>query len=288
MQPVKHIIRASSGVIIGVLPVSQQGNPPDLARLSGNYPGFANPVIAMFDYFAGAGEKMKRSTVFVVFAYLYISAGCTPTFFKSDEISASVVDEHTGRPVNGAVVVVEWEINHGEFHGHTYKNLHTVEVVTDDTGHFLVPGWGPKYAGMTWNMRGTEPTAYILKEGYLPKRIYNLTGAYGGDIGPNGKIPDTIAGEHSRSNIVVSWNNIEVKLTPASGDLESYAYILSGFSNLCASENDWRTMPLCIIYFDKERTRLLALGVNKARYINISVARLSPEARKFLREKSRE
>ena len=73
---------------------------------------------------------------FAAFVLLLFS-GCSNThiFFKSDPLSASVIDAETGQSVSGAAIVAIWELEKPRFfHGHDNKILRKDETETDQSG----------------------------------------------------------------------------------------------------------------------------------------------------------
>lgn len=92
-------------------------------------------------------------------------------------LTAKVVEMGSNKPLEGAVVVVLWQIERGRFHGHDRYILHRAEGVTDQDGRFQTDAWGPKYGGISWRMARDSPNAYFFKSGHRYEIVSNYRGA---------------------------------------------------------------------------------------------------------------
>jgi hypothetical protein len=85
--------------------------------------------------------------------------------YRGVELEGWVVDSETNKPIHGAAVVVTWDIYGGLVHGGTIGRLLTLEAITDTSGHFTFPAWGPKL--ILWNaLRSGAPTLVVAQRGY--------------------------------------------------------------------------------------------------------------------------
>lgn len=76
-------------------------------------------------------------------------------------ITGKVVDAETGKPIPGALVLVQWWVGHGI--GFTYHTVYkTVETQTDEEGKFGIPG---AYYPLV-----DPPKMLIFSRGYIPWR----------------------------------------------------------------------------------------------------------------------
>jgi len=73
-------------------------------------------------------------------------------------ITGTVVDAETGKPIEGAVVLVEWTIKKGIGDKHT-ESVKVAEVVTDKDGKFGLPG--------CYRLFLETPDLTIYKRGYV-------------------------------------------------------------------------------------------------------------------------
>ena len=76
-----------------------------------------------------------------------------------------MVDAETGKPIEGAVVLVEWDITKGL--GLSYTKRHKlVETVTNENGWFTLQG--------VLNPLVNPPNLVIYKKGYVAWREYAM------------------------------------------------------------------------------------------------------------------
>ena len=96
---------------------------------------------------------------------LLLLSGCTKAW-RSEAIDGRVVDEDTGAPIAGAIVLVNWQIKGME--GYPQGQLGIFERVTDADGRFQIPAWGPKRPPMGTTVDASDPTVRVFKNGYEP------------------------------------------------------------------------------------------------------------------------
>jgi hypothetical protein len=94
---------------------------------------------------------------------------CGPFYYSSPPIRARVIDEPTGRPVEGAVVVAVWMLD-SAWYGD--RPLHASEVLTDQNGQFEIPAMRkPRPWLMFFDFR--DPEILIYKPGWRVKGLNN-------------------------------------------------------------------------------------------------------------------
>src|SRR5689334_6350161 len=64
--------------------------------------------------------------------------------YKAEAIEGWVVDSETGKPIEGVVVVAHWQLQGGFEGGTPLRELKIFEAVTDHSGHYSFPAWGPE------------------------------------------------------------------------------------------------------------------------------------------------
>jgi hypothetical protein len=89
-----------------------------------------------------------------------------PDMYSSDAFRIRVVDAATGKPIEGAAVVVIWRLVDSVFHFWS-GTFRYVELRTDRDGYFLVNRWGPRWVDRSWYLDSRDPEIWILKRGYL-------------------------------------------------------------------------------------------------------------------------
>lgn len=93
-------------------------------------------------------------TLFFTICLLCICSSCSA---GTSEISGTVVDAETGKPIEGAVVLVEWTKTKG--FGLTYtESYKVIEVLTDKEGKFAIQGVSAFFV---------TPYLTIYKKGYV-------------------------------------------------------------------------------------------------------------------------
>ena len=144
-------------------------------------------------------------------------AGCAlfPNQYSAKEIEAWVVDEETGAPLEGVIVVAAWILRGGIELGNPVGNANLMETVTDKNGRFFFPAWGPvwKKGALLFE----DPELYFLKRDYEHRRLSNRISGF----------------ETSRGSVRSSdWHGKTIKMKKFQGSLEEYA---EGLSNLSIS-----------------------------------------------------
>ena len=98
-----------------------------------------------------------------------------PLYYRQHPIELIVVDEETGEPIEGAVVVARWNVTGGSFNTYTLGALDIQEAVSDKNGNVLLPGFEkyerPWFSGEFFEF--DEPTLIVYKYRYAAKRYYN-------------------------------------------------------------------------------------------------------------------
>ncbi len=102
--------------------------------------------------------------------------------FSADAINGKVVDEETGEPLDGVIIVAKWTIE-ASFVGYNNELLNVQETVTDKDGNYGFPAWGPKLLPVTSIHfspselfgKGDDPYVVYFKSGYWPECEKNDT-----------------------------------------------------------------------------------------------------------------
>jgi len=132
-----------------------------------------------------------RSGLFAVMvaAALFTTSAHAQLTFKADAINGKVVDEETGEPLAGVIIVAKWTIE-ASFVGYDNELLNVMETVTDKDGNYGFPGWGPKllpvlsypFTSSDLFGKGDDPFVVYYKSGYWPAQEYNEVTYSGQDI----------------------------------------------------------------------------------------------------------
>lgn len=193
-----------------------------------------------------------------------------PLLCRGKEIQGQIVDAVTGQPIAGAIVVIHWEIHSESMVNPGNVRLHISEAFTDENGQYILPEWRKLRPPLT--SLSLTPTLTILKSGYRPHIASNDILAY----------PSAVPAS--------DWHRKTITLERPTETLEEQAAywrkIYRGLSTNGAADdpNDWKHFPRATVEAHKEERRLLALGLNPRRSVNIvDLDRLSDKDREFLR-----
>jgi len=161
-----------------------------------------------------------------------------PHVYSSQSIEGWVVDSETGEPLKDVVVVADWII-WGGLEGGSHNGHIVHEAVTDATGHYYIPEWGPKQMSTTGSFQSSDPWLIFFKE------QYEYT-AKGNDTFSEGYLG------YSR------WNGKTIKLKQFQGDLQAYGKHQNNLdrriSNIFEDGDGcgWQNIPMMLIELAKE------------------------------------
>jgi hypothetical protein len=110
-------------------------------------------------------------------ALLPTLGGCRPSY-SAKAITAHVIDAETKQPLEGVIVVAHWQLRGGGEGKGEVGQLMVLETVTDHTGTFHFPAWGPKKVPppITMNalLQEQDPEILLFKDGYRFAHISNF------------------------------------------------------------------------------------------------------------------
>lgn len=193
-----------------------------------------------------------------------------PRLYAAKEISARLVDEDSGRPLEEVVVVAQWVLwvagpgTHG-------PRLHVLETVTDSAGQFHFPGWGPKPNPRSPITRliDRDPLLSFFKPGYRPQTVQNRW-------------------ERNDSVRFSEWNGKSITLKRFTGTdaewIKELRYLQSRLAWL-VEDFDWRLTPRMVLALELERLALQRKRVYEPGYTLTSPETLGTtveEIRRFL------
>jgi len=100
-------------------------------------------------------------------------AGCA-TFYRAEAIEGWVVDAETGKPLEGVIIVANWELKGGFEGGTPIDELQILETLTDSNGRYSFPAWGPKVIPRIGYLGGDSPGLSLFKPGFRAGGFSNL------------------------------------------------------------------------------------------------------------------
>lgn len=93
--------------------------------------------------------------------------------YFSEEITGTVVDWETGKPIEGVCVTAFWIPYYPAPGSGGHKGVYMVyESVTDKEGRYRIPAWGPRPAPLFGSL-DTAPNLYYFKKGYKFRMLAN-------------------------------------------------------------------------------------------------------------------
>lgn len=127
---------------------------------------------------------------------------------EHDFYAGWVTDATTGQPIEGAVVVANWEIEqHHLLHSRTDRIIRLEETVTDKEGRFAFPPLGDYTVPLGWERSESNfPRLAFFKPGYEPAYRQRFSWEYG----PQAATPDKNAPRAPRKD---GWQR-EIQLYP--------------------------------------------------------------------------
>jgi hypothetical protein len=200
----------------------------------------------------------------LTFALALLASACA-ILYSARPTSGVVVDASTREPIAGAVVTAEWILEGGMEHSRV-GTLKIFEVVTDRSGRFEIPGWGPEPAPVNGVLDKFDPVIRILKPGYTPKSFVNE---------PLGEISERAAKQEH------SWlsNGETFEITRFAGSPSNYLEKWEGISLLFndvlnnGSRCDWKRIPRTVRILEDQRSRAIAQGL-RPMFLDVSANKL--------------
>ena len=180
----------------------------------------------------------------------------TPAFaieYSAETIEARVVDAQSGAPLEGVIVVAHWQLEGGLEGGNVLGQVNVLETITDASGGFKFPAWGPVPIprGLPANARlkDLDPEMVLFKPGYKFVHLQNTK---------------TFEQTRGFGSVVRTsdWNHKTIKMNALFGDTDEMAKELWGlesslrFGTNRFSSCAWASMTEMIKAADRYRADL--------------------------------
>lgn len=181
-------------------------------------------------------------------------AGCG-TIYQAEALEGWVVDAETGKPLEGVIIVANWELR-GGFEGSTpLGNLNVLETVTDASGRYSFPAWGPRIG--RGHLGVNSPGLWLFKPGYRPAGISG--NPYYHTMGTSSSF----------------YHGKTLKLEPFRGTPGEYARNLSRLNDSLwrvgharGKPCDWKSFPRMLQALDAQAAELRRAGINEGSVVS--------------------
>lgn len=190
---------------------------------------------------------------------LILLQGCMT--YSAKPITATVVDARTRQPIQGVVVVAQWQLEGGLEGGTFAGNMMVMETVTDSVGVFHFEGWGPKLkprgTSFSAQLANADPELYLFKSGYRPSIIGNAV-----DMDKIRRDPRVRTSD---------WDGKQLPLEKFDGTLAEYAdkevwRLSSELHWTLAAKCAWTSAPKMVMTLKRQTEAFQAAGINTATF----------------------
>lgn len=113
-------------------------------------------------------KKLSCGFLFLLLAACFLLTTC----HMAESIDASVIDAESGQPVEGMLVIADWQAVGRMTNGNNEGQIMVMETMTDKKGHVAFPSWGPKIAWMG-SVNTKRARLLLFKSGYQPLVLSN-------------------------------------------------------------------------------------------------------------------
>lgn len=97
-----------------------------------------------------------------------------PATYSAEAVEGWVVDAETSQPVEDVIVVAHWDLESA----YTPGQMMVMETVTDKSGRFYFPAWGPKLRPPLAALTFADPEIIMFKSGYDFVTLQNTPTSY--------------------------------------------------------------------------------------------------------------
>lgn len=112
----------------------------------------------------------------VILACALCVNACGAGSYSAEPVQAWVVDKQTQRPIEGVIVVANWNLRWG-FEGGSSLDMKILEASTDAAGRFVISGWGPeplpRQAGFGARLKNEDPGLMLFHPSYKVRFLEN-------------------------------------------------------------------------------------------------------------------
>jgi hypothetical protein len=191
-------------------------------------------------------------TLLLLISSLFLH-GCVlanPLMYAATSTEAWVKDADTGQPLEGVIVVAQWELR-GGLHPDAVGSLMVMETVTDASGHFTFSAWGPRVAPLGTYIGAGDPHLFFFKSDYDPAYLSN-------------KVRSTIDRSLLRHS---EWDGKTIPLKKFTGSLEEYAKRVGSLDDSLEffafryQDCSWKQIPRMLVALHLEHKKFIEQGL---------------------------
>jgi hypothetical protein len=181
---------------------------------------------------------------YVLIGVILLLQACASPIYYARQVHGQVVDDETGKPLEGVIVLAEWILfRKGLGEGWTDQRLRVFETVTDKNGNYVISG-SPmiRLSPFTELHHPRDPEISFFKKGYTVLSVDNFS------FSQNSVIRGSM------------WNGKVLRLKHFNGSKERRAHSLSVLFNF-DGYREWRHVPILLQAMFEEKKRLVSEGI---------------------------
>ena len=173
--------------------------------------------------------------------------------YRAAPIDARVVDATTGKPVQGANVIANWQLVTETLHGEkALGQLEVKETVTDGDGRFHFDGFTKANPSLA-DLGSGDPQIVIFRRDYEPKVFMNHYGMQ----------PPVVIGITRTSQLSGTTIKLEPAVVDVAGKGIAYFGVATALDPVIAN-CQWKKIPRAIVAMTDETARIATLNRGKA------------------------
>jgi hypothetical protein len=206
---------------------------------------------------------------YVLIGVILLLQACASPIYYAQRIDGQVVDDETGKPLEGVIIVAQWVLFHKGIGESWHKaRLRVVETVTDKNGYYTIPGSPMARIIPFTELDRYDPKLSVFKKGYRPSSFINK--------------------KDRNSPIRFSdWDGKILRLKRPAASLEKQVIKLRTFFNGIykgGGKMEWRNFPKMLLAMYEEKQRLVSQGVESWLLTIPNIQDFSATDQQFLKE----
>lgn len=205
--------------------------------------------------------RLKQTLWVLCLGFVVTQPACSgpPSHYSAEAIEIQVIDAESKKPLDGVIVTANWQLLGGMEGGLPLGQMMVMETVTDSSGVFRFPAWGPLRRPQGY-LREDDPQLLLFKSGYEYRKLSN-------------PVSSKINHDSLRRS---QWHGKTIELKPFKGTMEEYSNRFQDLNHEVdrivsdpPKDCNWKQLPLTIRAMSEERKTLEAKGINPDRLFSI-------------------